>query len=977
MTHNPIPRPAYAGLVCVLLLMPANMTMAADNAASQPPVFGLRVYEIPKRKPNIDGRILLRAIYRQGLLMAAREGFVCRTRDQVLGEDPGKSPLVLQMGLPAYKRIELSLVRNSNDPDPLWQTVAEVRGPAKTKYLPHVLMAEEMSRGIFRDACAAAGLHERAPPAGGRGKFPLWLAQYADRMNLTCSFLALRKLHEIMRRDGESPELLARIATGYAELGTLTTYFWSGMPKAFWARGLLYAARGRALFPEAQEPRFALAYALAMTGLPAEALAELGRARQAAPEPDSWPVWARLIEPFCRYDLKTLAGFRDDRRAQYLRFLDAEFTMSDESLIPLGEKILKRMPDCYRIHAVLAAIGGVSNRHGSTLAGAGAMRGFMRSRLLKAGVLPKTLPVLLKAPARGGSAEARNRMAIIDALVAGGRDDVKEMSWACLGRMLHEVSYQFIRQRMEFMKYAWNVDADDYLEEQKPLWQPHPYAAALLCRMKKFQAGQGNSWGKSCVATYKGVRVHDVGIGMQLLIMDGHNVPRLRNLRALAEWHTDTIHYDLARFIHIRGRRARYLLRDYLRVDPYNSHAAICTLKYNPRLAEPHVAEWEERYAGNAVFLMALAHYYRSRSPGRAVDYYRKVIDLAPQTCAAYWGLARIYRKRGDRKAWRETLEKYLKQPDIGLQHAAIRRYIADDFIKYGDYKQALPYAEKAAETWAEWAMHTAGRANEMVGNLKRADLWMRRASERYDNNCEYWFIFCYRTERPTLKAARAFMQKFLPAVEGGSDDKGKTFNGYVVSLAEKNYMVTRQYAQRSLKWYPRDTMWRYRLTYALLGLGDKEGAVRVLRECVKQGVKQDPRYTAGYFGRLAKVMVNWLQAPDAVVPDDAVKPISTGKGWKRMHGFFTAGYVLSFLGKKADALKMYQRTLRVIPLYSDIHYAIAWREVKAAGVDPYTLLREQAEQERRKLAARKKQSPPVSGNKPVAKPKPETDDIF
>ena len=70
-------------------------------------------------------------------------------------------------------------------------------------------------------------------------------------------------------------------------------------------------------------------------------------------------------------------------------------------------------------------------------------------------------------------------------------------------------------------------------------------------------------------------------------------------------------------------------------------------------------------------------------------------------------------RKKGDVGKWRTTLERFLIQEDVALYHARIRCDIAEQYMKDREYEKALPYAEKAAGTWAEWAMESAAEANE------------------------------------------------------------------------------------------------------------------------------------------------------------------------------------------------------------------------------------------------------------------------
>ena len=62
-------------------------------------------------------------------------------------------------------------------------------------------------------------------------------------------------------------------------------------------------------------------------------------------------------------------------------------------------------------------------------------------------------------------------------------------------------------------------------------------------------------------------------------------------------------------------------------------------------------------------------------------------------------------------------------------------------------WAKAQPYAEAAAQTWAGWAMQCAVRCYEGMKDWERAELWVRRLSERYpDSSLRAWLNFCKRT---------------------------------------------------------------------------------------------------------------------------------------------------------------------------------------------------------------------------------------
>ena len=112
---------------------------------------------------------------------------------------------------------------------------------------------------------------------------------------------------------------------------------------------------------------------------------------------------------------------------------------------------------------------------------------------------------------------------------------------------------------------------------------------------------------------------------------------------------------------------------------------------------------------------------------------------------------------------WLATLDQYLAAgEDHGLDHAKVRVEIADYYMTKGQWEKAQPYAEAAAATWAGWAMQCAVRCYEGMQDWERAELWVRRLSERYpDSSLRAWLNFCKRTGHGDIAAARALVEQF------------------------------------------------------------------------------------------------------------------------------------------------------------------------------------------------------------------------
>src|SRR5207249_12137163 len=101
-----------------------------------------------------------------------------------------------------------------------------------------------------------------------------------SEMVFSRQFEALRTCHEAMHRDGESPALLGALVRAYANLGILTSFQWNSFDKVFAVRSMLYAERMTARQPRSPFALWHRAYARALAGVHATAIADLEEAKK-------------------------------------------------------------------------------------------------------------------------------------------------------------------------------------------------------------------------------------------------------------------------------------------------------------------------------------------------------------------------------------------------------------------------------------------------------------------------------------------------------------------------------------------------------------------------------------------------------------------------------------------------------------------------------------------------------------------------
>ena len=128
-------------------------------------------------------------------------------------------------------------------------------------------------------------------------------------------------------------------------------------------------------------------------------------------------------------------------------------------------------------------------------------------------------------------------------------------------------------------------------------------------------------------------------------------------------------------------------------------------------------------------------------------------LKLSPDT-ALYSRLAAVAKAEGKMDEWKAKLDESLKDNVQDLDHARVR--VEDHYLMSPKEvsKQALPYAEAAAETWSEWGMQCAALCHEGLEEWDKAELWIRRVSERYAGS-HTWIYWCLRVGKGNRQAAQ------------------------------------------------------------------------------------------------------------------------------------------------------------------------------------------------------------------------------
>jgi hypothetical protein len=137
--------------------------------------------------------------------------------------------------------------------------------------------------------------------------------------------------------------------------------------------------------------------------------------------------------------------------------------------------------------------------------------------------------------------------------------------------------------------------------------------------------------------------------------------------------------------------------------------------------------------------------------------------------------LAALYKAQGKTDLWLQTLETVLKEEDPGLDHAQVQVEIARGFMERKEWNKALPFAEEAAKTYAEWALRCASDCNEGLENWDKAEMYVRALSERYATSYYKWYYFCQRTGKGDVAAAERYVLAVFDAIGPRTTDQDRT----------------------------------------------------------------------------------------------------------------------------------------------------------------------------------------------------------
>ncbi|MFW6114485.1 MAG: tetratricopeptide repeat protein, partial [bacterium] len=817
----------------------ADQEVAADANSVRPFVYLDKAARDGRKPRNLAHKGLLhQELYRQAFLLAAREECGAVTRDARL-----KDPMPAEGDNLPFALASMNLPVSDEDPAPAVFKLEVRRGlpdkrkekvvqfglekvPEREKLKASLIATEELSRGRFKEILEQEGFAAKDRP-NSEHPVPEEVKTLLEDLVFTSQFAAIRQLHDLIRRQGESPFLLGALVRGYANLGILTELYWAPAHKVFKARALLYAQRMLTTGDDPCWARWHRAYAFALTGIPIWVVEDLevgGQRRDQSQGKDSLdpPAWVGVIDAYGRQDVSGLKPDKFPERARSLAHL-VRFQLFNQSrasrtvsscMGPVAVRAFEALPRCYRLNQAISRCGGISSLHESTVRGTHMLGERVYVELLKMTGLPPAVKTicqsqgqqdsllarLLGAPSSEPETEFSRRRRLARVLLSespghsdehGQESDTKnkeatvrertdrvpgdqgELSWANLGHLIREVSFLHVWQRARFLRYILGVPPEDWIERSEPLVADHPYRLIL-------DAFAWDPREKSKAQQKASSQCNWDDMGMQAakvlkVLWDREKRVGTPIVRQLVS-HYDITMPDLRHCYRMPGLQKQsipHLLKCLAIINP-DSPLAVCIRLDNKWEDYPEqLARWAREYREFAIVQLLIGmHFIDEERYDEAVDCLKVAVEKAPAK-STYMVLAEAYYDQDREAKWLATLEEYLEQPSRSLGHTHVRALIAKRLRKKGQWKKALPYGEAAAQSYAAVGLRAAAYCHEGLGNWEEAKHYFKANADRYPRGGSVrWYMFCRRTGKGEVGAMRQRAKAYLDDPATRRDDK-------------------------------------------------------------------------------------------------------------------------------------------------------------------------------------------------------------
>ena len=432
-----------------------------------------------------------------------------------------------------------------------------------------------------------------------------------------------------------------------------------------------------------------------------------------------------------------------------------DLTNEQSQSLAIIQKFLKVNPACCRAGDMLAAMHSVGVQRAVTEVGFNEMWPHLYQRLAAVPDLPDAAKKVADG-AKGSRADARieypKRAALIGHLQAGSGIKVQPgPSWQVLAEMLRDVSYAQAWRILDVESNVLGLKPDSSLKRLKPLVQGHRLGKLLDCFASDRQLSLETLGTFNARANIISLEVSAVPLALQFFRKLNPQGGEADKIVSWIEFNSDAIYEDAARRLALPYYGPNPI--DIVAISPHWPVSISDAITRDPKAP---LAEWEEKYGESSVVLMALYRkHLANERPSDALRCLKKAVEISPQ-CSTYLELGKLYELRGDRDLWLQSMEKALKSPNLGLEHAQVHFELANWFMRQGKWQQAKPHAMEAVKSNSAFGLWAGSRYAEGTENWIEAEKYQQQASQRYEDAATNWYFWTLRTGRGKVKEAKA-----------------------------------------------------------------------------------------------------------------------------------------------------------------------------------------------------------------------------
>ena len=202
------------------------------------------------------------------------------------------------------------------------------------------------------------------------------------------------------------------------------------------------------------------------------------------------------------------------------------------------------------------------------------------------------------------------------------------------------------------------------------------------------------------------------------------------------------------------------------------------------------------------------------------------------QDARGYIGLAEaMYMKDRESDEWMSVLEQALECEDYFLTHSQAAQEAASTLMHDGRFEDALPWAEKAAESGSGLGLMSLVEALTGTADFERAESICIQTSQRYQS--DEWYQWCVATGEGDLKSAWEFEQERLKVRYSSGDSQREMIDALHADISNDKGLALKILLRMSKNRPPSEPPYVWTDSMAYL-IADRKGDEKICNQILK-----------------------------------------------------------------------------------------------------------------------------------------------